>query len=95
MAVLATLAAGGVFGFVLLAVPSQAQTAPAADGSIRPFHFNVPEEQLVDLRRRIAATKWPERENVSDATQGVPLATMQKLAHYWASDYDGERWRRG
>src|ERR1022692_2025099 len=91
MAVLATLAAGGVFGFVLLAVPSQAQTAPAADGSIRPFHFNVPEEQLVDLRRRIAATKWPERENVSDATQGVPLATMQKLAHYWASDYE---WRK-
>jgi pimeloyl-ACP methyl ester carboxylesterase len=64
------------------------QTAAA---EIRPFHINVPEEQLVDLRRRIAATKWPERETVSDATQGVQLATVQKLAHYWATDYD---WRK-
>ena len=46
---------------------------------------------LVDLRRRIAATKWPERETVSDAMQGVLLATMQKLAEYWATDYD---WRK-
>jgi len=64
------------------------QTATA---EIRPFHFHASEEQLADLRRRIAATKWPERELVSDATQGVQLATMQKLAHYWATDYD---WRR-
>jgi pimeloyl-ACP methyl ester carboxylesterase len=63
----------------------------AAAAEIRPFHVNVPEQQLVDLRRRVAATKWPERELVSDATQGVQLATMQRLAHYWATDYD---WRR-
>jgi pimeloyl-ACP methyl ester carboxylesterase len=64
------------------------QTAAA---QIRPFHINFPEEQLADLRRRIAATQWPERETVSDATQGVRLATMQKLARYWATDYD---WRK-
>jgi pimeloyl-ACP methyl ester carboxylesterase len=64
------------------------QTATA---EIRPFHFTATEEQLADLRRRIIATKWPERELVSDATQGVQLATMQKLAHYWATDYD---WRK-
>jgi pimeloyl-ACP methyl ester carboxylesterase len=64
------------------------QTATA---EIRPFHFNATDEQLGDLRRRVAATKWPQRETVSDATQGVQLATMQKLAHYWATDYD---WRK-
>jgi hypothetical protein len=58
---------------------------------IRPFHIDVPEGQLTDLRHRIAATKWPERETVGDATQGVQLATMQKLARYWATDYD---WRK-
>ena len=61
------------------------------DDSIRPFHVSVPEEALVDLRRRLEGTRWPERESVSDATQGVQLATMQKLAHYWATDYD---WRK-
>ena len=59
--------------------------------AIRPFHVNVPGAELTDLRRRINATKWPERELVSDATQGVQLATMQKLAHFWATDYD---WRK-
>jgi len=63
----------------------------AAAAEIRPFHVNFPEEQLADLRRRVAATQWPERETVSDATQGVQLATMQKLALYWATDYD---WRK-
>jgi len=58
---------------------------------MRPFHINVPEEQLVDLRRRINATKWPERETVKDDSQGVQLATMQQLASYWAKDYD---WRK-
>jgi len=62
-----------------------------ATAEIRPFHFTATEEQLADLRRRIAATKWPERELVSDATQGVQLATMQKLARYWATDYN---WRK-
>jgi pimeloyl-ACP methyl ester carboxylesterase len=67
------------------------QTDPKVDGdAIRPFQIDIPQEALVDLRRRIVATKWPERELVIDATQGVQLATMQKLAHYWATDYD---WR--
>lgn len=59
--------------------------------AIRPFRVNVPEEELTDLRRRIEATRWPERETVADASQGVQLATMQKLARYWATDYD---WRK-
>jgi Epoxide hydrolase N terminus len=50
------------------------------DNAIRPFHFNVPEEELADLRRRIAATRWPDRETVTDPSQGVQLATIQKLA---------------
>jgi pimeloyl-ACP methyl ester carboxylesterase len=59
--------------------------------AIRPFHFNATKEQLADLRKRVAATKWPEQETVSDATQGVQLKTMQELAHYWATGYD---WRK-
>ena len=67
-------------------------TQTSADGNaIRPFHANVPEADLADLRKRINATKWPERETVADASQGVQLATIQKLAHYWGTDYD---WRR-
>jgi pimeloyl-ACP methyl ester carboxylesterase len=58
---------------------------------IRPFHVNVPETELGELRRRIKATKWPERETVKDASQGVQLATTQALAQYWATDYD---WRK-
>lgn len=60
--------------------------------AIRPFQFSFPDAELTDLRRRINATKWPERELVSDASQGVQLATMQKLARYWGTDYD---WRKG
>jgi pimeloyl-ACP methyl ester carboxylesterase len=64
----------------------------AADkNAIRPFHVSVPEAELTELRRRIIATKWPERETVADATQGVQLATMQALAHYWGTEYD---WRK-
>ena len=63
-----------------------------SDGiAIRPFHVNFPESDLAELRRRINATKWPEKETVSDATQGVQLATMQALARYWATEYD---WRK-
>jgi hypothetical protein len=58
--------------------------------AIRPFHVNVPESDLTELRRRISATKWPERETVTDASQGVQLATIQALARYWATEYD---WR--
>src|ERR1700688_62535 len=59
--------------------------------SIRPFQVDIPEPELTELRRRINATKWPERETVTDATQGVQLATMQALARYWATEYD---WRK-
>ena len=58
--------------------------------ALRRFHVEVPEADIVDMRRRINATRWPEKETVADASQGVPLATMQKLARYWASEYD---WR--
>src|SRR5437016_3490420 len=58
---------------------------------IRPFSVEVPEEDLVDLRRRIAATRWPEQETVADPSQGVQLATIQALARYWATDYDFRR----
>jgi pimeloyl-ACP methyl ester carboxylesterase len=57
---------------------------------IRPFHVDVPHEALAELRRRIAATQWPEKETVADQAQGVPLAMMQKLARYWMTDYN---WR--
>src|SRR5260370_37598306 len=59
--------------------------------AIRPFHVNVPEAELTELRRRINSTKWPERELVADATQGVQLATVQALARYWGTEYD---WRK-
>jgi len=62
-----------------------------ADPSIRPFEFHATDEQLADLKQRIAATRWPERELVDDGAQGVQLALMQKLADYWVNDYD---WRR-
>ena len=54
----------------------------------RHFYFEIPDEQIADLRRRIAATRWPSKELVDDRSQGVQLATLQELARYWASDYD-------
>jgi pimeloyl-ACP methyl ester carboxylesterase len=60
------------------------------DDAIRPFRVEVPEAELADLRRRIEATRWPERETVSDGSQGVPLEMISALAHYWATGYD---WR--
>jgi hypothetical protein len=71
--------------------PQQGREQAADKNAIRPFHVNVPEAELTELRRRINATKWPERETVTDASQGVQLATTQKLARYWATDYD---WRK-
>jgi len=71
---------------------TQRTTAQAANKTaLRPFQVNVPEAELTELRRRIKATKWPERETVTDATQGVQLAFIQALARYWATDYN---WRR-
>jgi pimeloyl-ACP methyl ester carboxylesterase len=65
-------------------------TTVETTSDIRPFHVDIPEEALEDLRRRIAATNWPEKETVADESQGVPLAMIQQLAHYWGTDYD---WR--
>jgi pimeloyl-ACP methyl ester carboxylesterase len=64
---------------------------PSDKTSIRPFHLNAPEAELAELRRRIKATKWPDRETVTDASQSVQLATTQALARYWGTEYD---WRK-
>ena len=69
---------------------SRASAAPDSD-AVRPFSFKASKKDLDDLRRRVAATRWPERETVNDDSQGVRLATVQKLARYWATDYD---WRK-
>src|SRR5215203_2118370 len=63
----------------------------STETTIRPFHVDVPEEELAELRRRIMATRWPSKELVEDRSQGVQLATLQELARYWATDYD---WRK-
>ena len=73
------------------AMAGEAATSKENADAIRPFHINVPKAKLTDLRKRINATKWPERELVTDASQGVQLGTMQKLADYWAKDYN---WRK-
>ena len=83
LAALATVAASGL-------IRGQAQAAAASDAN-RPFRIEVPDAQLADLRRRLRATRWPDRETTADESQGVPLATMQELARYWATDYD---WRK-
>ena len=69
-----------------------ASAAPLSNNlDIRPFRVNVPEAELTELRRRINATRWPSKELVADRSQGVQLATLQALAHYWTTDYD---WRK-
>ena len=68
-----------------------AELADSDRTSIHPFHVNVPDSELTELRRRIVGTRWPDRETVADASQGVQLATMQAVARYWATDYD---WRK-
>ena len=82
---LIAVSAGVVFAF------SSTRGSSSGDSPLRPFKVTTSDEALSDLRRRINATKWPERETVSDNSQGVPLATMQKLASYWAKEYD---WRK-
>ncbi len=86
-----------MFAFATAIIPVLAAdgsgNVPASEdpNAIRPFHVSVPEAALTDLRRRVAATQWPDKETVTDESQGVQLATMQKLARYWVSDYD---WRK-
>jgi pimeloyl-ACP methyl ester carboxylesterase len=102
--VLATSAAVGVVGLVPMRLAAASDThssqpssqgdrqmRPSQTDTIRRFSFRAPDEQLADLRRRINATKWPEQETVADASQGVQLATTQKLARYWANEHD---WRK-
>jgi len=71
--------------------PTSGTQSDMTQASVRPFRVDIPEQELDELRRRINATKWPERETVTDASQGVQLATTQALTRYWAAEYD---WRR-
>ena len=66
-------------------------TEKSGDTAIRPFHVDIPEQALDDLRRRTAAVRLPSKELVQDRSQGVQLATIEELVRYWATDYD---WRR-
>jgi pimeloyl-ACP methyl ester carboxylesterase len=72
-------------------IPETARRTRGENPDIRPFHVSFPDTDLAELRRRVKATRWPDRETVADASQGVQLATMQKLAAYWATDHD---WRK-
>src|SRR6266436_2508044 len=76
---------------VLASDQSGSTVAVKPSTEIRPFHVNVPKAELTELRKRIQATKWPTPELVADPSQGVQLATMEKLARYWANEYD---WRK-
>ena len=82
---------GGAHTLTSATSPPAAQPAATGDTAIRPFRVNIPQAPLDDLRRRVRATQWPEKETVTDQSQGVPLAAMQELARYWATDYD---WRK-
>jgi pimeloyl-ACP methyl ester carboxylesterase len=84
------MAAFGLAASAANLLPSQLAAAPAGD-AIRPFRVNIPEEQLVDLRRRIAATRWPDQETVSDRSQGNQLDNLQDIVRHWGTDYD---WRK-
>src|SRR4051794_26478093 len=104
--ILAAVTAAGAAGLFLCA-SGKAQTVPAASASlagsgrspvrgsapdeIRPFHINANEKALTDLRRRLGAVRWPDRETVTDRSQGVQLATMKQLVRYWQTDYN---WRK-
>jgi hypothetical protein len=90
LAVSSTAGTDGIDGSVTVIGPAAVREL-SGDTSIRPFKFKASDEALMDLRRRVAATQWPERETVTDTTQGVQLATMQKLARYWGKEYD---WRK-
>lgn len=70
---------------------TQTNTTTQTQRAIRPFQVDIPDEAIADLHRRIAVTRWPDKELVTDQSQGVQLATIQELAHYWATDYDMRR----
>jgi hypothetical protein len=85
-----TAAAGIISASAASLLPIHSASATKDDG-IRPFHANFSEEGMADLRKRVMATRWPDRETVADASQGVQLTTIQQLARYWGTDYD---WRK-
>jgi hypothetical protein len=72
-------------------VSAMSEGQPARATAIRPFHVDIAEDALEDLRHRVMATNWPEKETVADQSQGVPLAMIQELGRYWATEYD---WRK-
>ena len=76
-----------LLSWALISAPLRGQSVT----NIRPFKVNIPEEALVDLRRRIAATRWPDKETVPDQSQGAQLAKLQELVRYWGTGYD---WRK-
>ena len=73
------------------AAASDETAVPQRDDAIRPFHINIPEQALTEMRRRIHSTRWPDKETVDDSSQGVPLAKLQALVQYWGASYD---WRK-
>ena len=77
--------------FTIAAAQGASPAGVKNNESIRPFKVHFSNADLKNLRQRILETRWPEKETVTDQSQGVPLATVQKLAHYWATDYD---WRK-
>src|SRR6478752_7581390 len=84
----------GVIAMATVTSPTLSSTPAAAennDTAIRPFRVTIPEKQLAELRRKVTDTRWPTKELVGDRSQGVQLATLKALAHYWATDYD---WRK-
>ena len=88
------LIGGAAMGLAAASFASLFPVRPAAaatNDEIRPFRIDIPEADFVDLRRRLAATRWPEKETVGDNSQGVPLAMLQDLVRYWQTDYD---WRK-
>jgi pimeloyl-ACP methyl ester carboxylesterase len=87
---LGTAAMGIAAGSAYSLLPAQAIAATEGN-AIRPFHVSFPDKELVELRRRVAATRWPDKETVADDSQGVKLATVEKLARYWQTEHD---WRK-
>src|SRR4051794_26858175 len=74
-----------------MSAPTDTTTTSGTEPAIRPFRVEMPDEAIADLRRRLAVTRWPDKETVPDASQGVQLLTMQKLVDYWATEYDVRR----
>ena len=85
------VAAVSVAAAATLSLLPEYAAAATENSAIRPFRINVPDDQLVDLRRRIVATRWPDRETVNDRSQGVQLAEFKEMVRYWGTDYD---WRK-